>query len=85
MEKKTHMVHWDEIEKKTRGVGDIRSTWTFIGEAAGTVGVGLRRIEVTEGMRTTALHVHGAEEEIFFVLGGSGLLFQGKAACEVIP
>jgi uncharacterized cupin superfamily protein len=27
--------------------------------------------------------VHGAEEEIFFVLGGSGLLLQGGATCEV--
>ncbi len=34
-------------------------------------------------MRTTALHVHGAEEEIFFVLGGSGILYHGDAACEV--
>ena len=80
-----HVVHWDEVEKKSRTAGDISSTWTFLGEAAGTVAVGLRRIEVREGMRTTALHVHGAEEEIFYVLGGSGLLYQGGAACEVGP
>jgi uncharacterized cupin superfamily protein len=85
METKPPVVHWDDLKKKTRTVGDISSTWTLLGEAAGTVNVGLRRIEVVEGMRTTALHVHGAEEEIFFVLGGSGLLHQGETTCEVKP
>lgn len=79
----SHVIHWDALETKTRTAGDISSKWTLLGEAAGTVGVGLRRIEVTEGKRTTALHVHGAEEEIFFVLGGSGLLYHGSSACEV--
>ena len=34
-------------------------------------------------MRSTAVHVHGAEEEIFYVLSGSGLLWQGGKSCEV--
>lgn len=29
------------------------------------------------------MHVHGAEEEIFYVLGGSGLLWQDGKTCEV--
>src|SRR5512145_1433556 len=78
-----HVIHWDDIEKKSRAAGDIASTWTLLGEAAGTVQVGLRRIEVTNGNRTTALHVHGAEEEIFYVLAGAGLLYQGRTTCEV--
>ena len=78
-----HIIHWDDVEKKSRAAGDIASTWTLLGEAAGTVQVGLRRIEVTEGHRTTALHVHGAEEEIFYVLGGAGLLYQGRTTCKV--
>jgi uncharacterized cupin superfamily protein len=77
------IIHWDDVEKKSRSAGDIASTWTMLGEAAGTVQVGLRRIEVTDGNRTTALHVHGAEEEIFYVLGGAGLLYQGRTTCEV--
>ncbi len=77
------LIHWDDVKKKSRTAGDISSTWTLLGEAAGTVDVGLRRIEVKEGKRTTALHVHGAEEEIFYVLAGSGLLYQGSATCEV--
>lgn len=79
----TPIVHWDELEKKTRTAGEISSTWTRLGEAAGTVGVGVNRIEMKEGMRSTAHHVHGAEEEIFFVLGGSGILYYGDRACEV--
>jgi len=78
-----NVIHWDDIEKKFRQAGDIASTWTMLGEAAGTVDVGVRRIEVAEGKRTTALHVHGAEEEIFYILAGAGLLYQGEAACEV--
>jgi uncharacterized cupin superfamily protein len=78
-----HVIHWDAVEKKYRETGDIASTWTMLGEAAGTVDAGLRRIEVTEGKRTTALHVHGAEEEIFYVLAGAGLLYQGESTCEV--
>ena len=85
MTTKNHIIHWDDVEKKSRAAGDIASTWTMLGEAAGTVQAGLRRIEVTDGNRTTALHVHGAEEEIFYVLGGSGLLYQGRTTCKIEP
>ena len=88
-EKIKHITHWDEAEKKKRTEGDISGTWTLLGEAAESVAVGMRRIEVDPGMRSTALHVHGAEEEIFYVLGGSGLLFLGEPTdgktCEVRP
>ena len=77
------VVHWDEVERKSRAAGEIASTWTPLGEAAGTVGVGVRRIEMEEGRRSTAFHVHGAEEEIFFVLAGRGVLYQGASSCEV--
>jgi len=80
-----HVIHWDEVETKHRTAGDIDSTWTLLGEAAGSVDVGMRRIHAAEGKRTTAVHAHGAEEEIFFVLGGRGLLFQNGATCEVGP
>jgi uncharacterized cupin superfamily protein len=38
--------------------------------------VGLRRIEIADGHFSTPAHEHGADEEIFFVLGGEGLLWQ---------
>jgi uncharacterized cupin superfamily protein len=34
--------------------------------------VGVKRIQVDPGMWSTPLHLEGAEEEIFYVLGGSG-------------
>jgi uncharacterized cupin superfamily protein len=57
-------------------VGHIKGIWRDLGRALGTLTVGLRRIEVTEGYFSTPAHEHGGEEEIFFVLAGDGLLWQ---------
>ena len=57
-------------------VGHIKGMWRDLGRAAGTRTVGVRRIEVAAGCFSTPAHEHGAEEEIFFVLGGDGLLWQ---------
>ena len=35
---RSHIVHWDEVEKKKRTAGEISGTWTFLGQEAGTVG-----------------------------------------------
>jgi uncharacterized cupin superfamily protein len=71
-----HVVHWDEIEGEKADEGAFRSTWTDLGRAAGTVTVGVNRVQVEPGARSTPLHMEGAEEEIFFVLRGSGLSWQ---------
>jgi|SRR5271154_4079478 len=57
-------------------VGHIKGMWRDLGREAGTRTVGLRRIEVAEGYFSTPAHEHGTEEEIFFVLGGDGVLWQ---------
>jgi uncharacterized cupin superfamily protein len=57
-------------------VGHIKGLWRDLGREAGTRTVGLRRIEVAEGHFSTPAHDHGGDEEIFFVLGGEGLLWQ---------
>ncbi len=57
-------------------VGHIKGVWRDLGREAGSRTVGLRRIEVAEGYFSTPAHEHGADEEIFFVLGGEGLLWQ---------
>jgi uncharacterized cupin superfamily protein len=57
-------------------VGHIKGIWRDLGRAAGSRDVGLRRIEVAPGYFSTPAHEHGADEEIFFVLGGEGLLWQ---------
>jgi uncharacterized cupin superfamily protein len=57
-------------------IGHIRGMWRNLGGEAGSRTIGLRRIEVAAGHFSTPAHEHGAEEEIFFVLGGEGLLWQ---------
>jgi len=57
-------------------VGHIKAVWRDLGREAGTRSVGLRRIEISEDHFSTPAHEHGGDEEIFFVLGGEGLLWQ---------
>lgn len=57
-------------------VGHIKGVWRDLGREAGTRTVGLRRIEIAEEHFSTPAHEHGGDEEIFFVLGGEGLLWQ---------
>src|SRR3712207_561135 len=55
--------------------------WSDLGTAAGSVTVGLKRIRLRPGEMPTPPHVHGSEEEIFYVLEGSGLSWQdGKTS-----
>jgi uncharacterized cupin superfamily protein len=77
------IVHWDEASTRRVEVGPLAATWTNLGEAAGTITTGLRRIQIDAGGRSTPAHVHGAEEEIFYVLGGSGLSWQDGVTYEV--
>jgi uncharacterized cupin superfamily protein len=79
----THVVHWDDVRARDRGAGDIHAVWRDLGRAAGSDRVGVNRISIHPGRRPTPAHVHGAEEEIFHVLGGSGLLWQDGATCRV--
>ncbi len=64
-------------------IGHIRGVWRDLGREAGTRTVGLRRIEVAAGHFSTPAHEHGCDEEIFFVLGGRGLLWQEGETYEV--
>jgi uncharacterized cupin superfamily protein len=64
-------------------VGHIKGFWRDLGRAAGTRTIGLRRIEIAPGHFSTPAHDHGAEEEIFFVLDGEGLLWQRGETCTV--
>src|SRR3954471_17298353 len=77
--------HWDDVERERRDVGDMRSWWRDLGAAAGSTAVGVQRIEIDPGCRAGPVHVHGAEEEIFHVLGGAGLVWLDGAAHEVAP
>src|SRR6476659_869542 len=59
------------------------ASWQPLGDAAGTAGVGLNRVRVAPGKLPTPPHSHGASEELYFVLGGSGLAWQDDAVHEV--
>jgi len=56
--------------------GHIKGVWRDLGREAGTRVVGLRRVEVAADHFSTPAHEHGGDEEIFFLVGGDGLLWQ---------
>lgn len=67
--------HWDEVRTWRGERGHIGGTWASLtGDASHSVGV--KRIQVDPGKWSTPLHLEGADEEIFFVLGGSGISVQ---------
>jgi uncharacterized cupin superfamily protein len=78
-----HLTHWDEVEPSRREAGHIAGTWRDLGSAAGTRGVGVKRIDVDPDRWSTPAHVEGAAEEIFYVLEGSGLSWQDGAVYEI--
>ena len=79
------IAHWDEVKKRPRALGHLQGSWTFLGEAVGCSGVGVRRIEVPAGGWSTPAHEHGREEEIFFVLAGRGLSWEDGETFEIGP
>ncbi len=79
------VIHWDDVERHRRAKGEMAAEWQRLGSAAGTEGVGVNRVRIEPGMLSTPPHSHGASEEIFFVLGGSGLSWQDEHVYEVGP
>lgn len=72
-------VNWHDVLGRRITVGPLDSTCRDLGLAAGTRKVGLRRFEIEPGKRSTPAHTHSGEEEIFYVLAGSGLSWQASA------
>ena len=70
------VIHWDDVDGVTTNVGELRGTWRRLGRAAGATGVGANRIDLPPRGRSTPVHMHTGEEELFYVLGGSGLSWQ---------
>jgi len=67
--------HWDEVDAVRRDRGHIAASWrSLTGDRSVTAGV--RRIVVDPGQWSTPLHLENSEEEIFYVLGGSGVSLQ---------
>jgi uncharacterized cupin superfamily protein len=70
-----HIANWNDLEAVPDSAGSISSEWTPISRAVGSVRIRMNRIRVDPGKRSTPLHTE-SDEEIFFVLGGSGLSWQ---------
>ena len=77
------LAHWDDVEQHRRAKGEMDATWQRLGDAAGTKGVGLNRVRVAPGKLPTPPHSHGASEEVYYVLDGSGLAWQDEQVHEV--
>jgi uncharacterized cupin superfamily protein len=78
-----HLAHWDEVELSRREVGHLAVTTRDLGSAVGTVGVGVTRWAVDPGKWSTPAHAELIEEEIFYVLGGSGLAWMDGTTYEI--
>ena len=77
------LAHWDDVKPRRPERRGLGGAWRDLGAAAGSRDVGLQRIELGPGEVSTPAHVHGAEEEIFFVLAGSGLSWQDGKTHEI--
>lgn len=79
------VINRDAIAAREVSEGDIRFARRGLGAAAGAQRIGCSHYEVAAGARMMPVHVHGDEEEIFYVLDGEGLSWQRGAACAVGP
>lgn len=77
------IANWDEVEGERLEEGHLAGTWYDLGTAAGTKDVGVTRIRIEPGHWSTPAHVELDEEEIFFVLAGSGLSWQDGKTYEI--
>jgi len=77
------LAHWDEIDARRPERPGLGGAWSQLGTPAGSKSVGVNRIRLEPAEVSTPAHVHGADEEIFFVLAGSGLSWQDGETYEV--
>jgi uncharacterized cupin superfamily protein len=77
------LCHSDDVPWSAHEHGDLRIERKRLGAAAGARDVGLSRYRVAPGALAMPLHVHADEEEIFFVLSGSGHSWQDDALHEI--
>jgi uncharacterized cupin superfamily protein len=78
-------IHWNDVQPQRVDEGQLGSERFDLGTAAGSIDVGVKRLVVRPGKLSSPVHIEGAEEEIFYVLGGSGLSWQDGTTYEVGP
>jgi uncharacterized cupin superfamily protein len=79
------IVHWDEIEPWDLRRGPMQLDRIDLGDAAESVNLGVARLKLDPGGRSSPVHVELDEEEIFYVLGGFGLSWQDGKTYEIGP
>jgi uncharacterized cupin superfamily protein len=79
------LVHWDDVQGFSipDDVRPLAGRWQRLADAAGSLNVGVHRVLLREGELLTPPHVHSAEEEIFFVIGGRATLWQDGTTAEL--
>lgn len=77
------VVHWDDVQPVRVRQGHIDAWWQPISRQAGAVAIGVNRVRIEPERWSTPAHAHSAEEEIFYVLEGSGLSWQNGEVYEV--
>jgi uncharacterized cupin superfamily protein len=75
--------HWDDEPWVTIDRGDLRCERQRLCFTKGAPRAALSRYRIAPGRRPMPQHVHADEEEIFFVLAGSGLSWQDDAVHEI--
>jgi uncharacterized cupin superfamily protein len=76
-------IHWDDVPSRRPDLPGLGGAWSQLSAAAGSVGIGLNRIRLDPGEVSTPAHTHTSDEEIFYVLGGSGLSWLNGETHEV--
>ncbi|UGS35009.1 cupin domain-containing protein [Capillimicrobium parvum] len=75
------LTHMDDVEESERRFGHIWALRQLLGAAAGAREIGLSRWRIeAEGRVCSPAHVHFDEEEIFYVLDGTGFAQAGRRA-----
>ncbi len=75
--------HWDDVPWRTYEHGELRFARQRLSAARGGCGVTLSRYRIAPGARSMPQHVHVDEEELFYVLSGSGLSWQDDVVYEI--
>lgn len=78
-----NLVHERDVAAEEMAYGDMRCERRRLAVAAGATAIGASLFTVPPDARQMPPHVHSDEEEIFFVVVGSGLLWQDGATYAV--
>jgi uncharacterized cupin superfamily protein len=71
------MIALAEVAAEATSVGDVAHERRDVGEALGSVVAGLGHLVVAPGALSHPPHCHAAEEELFVILEGDGMLLLG--------